>query len=33
MAIGFVRQWIYLGKSHILLRELKGLYGMSSDAM
>ena len=33
MVIGFVRQWIYLGKSHILLRELKGLFGMSSDAM
>ena len=33
MVIGFVRQWIYLGKSHVLLRELKGLFGMSSDAM
>lgn len=33
MMIGFVRQWIYLGKSHVLLRELKGLFGMSSDAM
>jgi hypothetical protein len=33
MGIGFYRQWIYLGKSHILLRELKGLFGMSSDAM
>jgi len=33
MAIGFYRQWIYLGKSHILLRELKGLFGMSSDSM
>ena len=33
MAIGFYRQWVYLGKSHILLRELKGLFGMSSDSM
>lgn len=33
MGIGFFRQWIYLGKSHILLRELKGLFGMSSDSM
>ena len=33
MLIGFVRQWIYLGKSHILLREMKGLFGMSSDQM
>jgi len=33
MLIGFVRQWYYLGKSHKLLRELKGLFGMSSDAM
>ncbi len=33
MAIGFYRQWAYLGKSHILLRELKGLFGMSSDSM
>jgi ABC-type multidrug transport system fused ATPase/permease subunit len=33
MAIGFVRQWYYLGKSHILLGELKALFGMSRDAM
>ena len=33
MLIGFVRQWIYLGKSHILLRDMKGLFGMSRDAM
>lgn len=33
MFIGFVRQWIYLGKSHVLLREMKGLFGMSNDAM
>lgn len=33
MLIGFVRQWIYLGKSHVLLRELKSTFGMSDDAM
>lgn len=33
MIIGFVRQWIYLGKSHKLLRELKTLFGMSSNSM
>lgn len=33
MLIGFVRQWIYLGKSHLLLRDMKGLFGMSSDRM
>lgn len=33
MFIGFYRQWIYLGKSHILLRELKSLFGISSDSM
>ena len=33
MMIGFVRQWYYLGKSHILLGEMKGLFGMSRDAM
>ena len=33
MAIGFVRQWHYLGKSHDLLGELKALFGMSRDAM
>jgi hypothetical protein len=33
MAIGFVRQWHYLGKSHILLGEIKGLFGISRDAM
>ena len=33
MMIGFVRQWYYLKKSHLLLRELKTLFGMSSDAM
>jgi hypothetical protein len=33
MGIGFLRQWIYLGKSHILLGEIKALFGMSRDAM
>jgi len=33
MLIGFVRQWHYLGKSHILLGEMKALFGMSRDAM
>jgi ABC-type multidrug transport system fused ATPase/permease subunit len=31
--IGFVRQWYYLKKSHLLLRELKELFGMSNDSM
>ncbi|HXH31601.1 MAG TPA: hypothetical protein VNJ01_12375 [Bacteriovoracaceae bacterium] len=33
MLIGFVRQWYYLGKSHVLLGEMKGLFGISRDAM
>lgn len=33
MLIGIVRQWYYLGKSHKLLGELKGLFGISRDAM
>lgn len=33
MLIGFVRQWIYLGKSHKLLGEMKALFGISRDAM
>lgn len=33
MLIGFVRQWFYLGKSHKLLGEIKGLFGISRDAM
>ena len=33
MLIGFWRQWYYLGKSHILLGEMKSLFGMSRDAM
>ncbi len=33
MIIGFVRQWHYLGKSHVLLGEMKALFGMSRDAM
>lgn len=33
MLIGFVRQWHYLGKSHVLLGEMKSLFGISRDAM
>lgn len=33
MMIGFFRQWYYLGKSHLLLRKLKGLYMMSDAQM
>ena len=33
MFIGFFRQWHYLGKSHILLRKLKGLYMMNDNQM
>jgi hypothetical protein len=33
MLIGFVRQWFYLGKTHRLLRDMKTLFGMSSNAM
>jgi hypothetical protein len=33
MIIGFGRQWHYLKKSHLLLRELKTLFGLSSDSM
>lgn len=33
MLIGFVRQWYYLGKNHKLLRDIKGLFGISRDAM
>lgn len=33
MTIGFFRQWYYLGKSHVLLRKLKKLYGMADAQM
>lgn len=33
MLIGFTKQWFYLGKTHRLLREMKGLFGMSDDMM
>lgn len=33
MMIGFFRQWYYLGKSHLLLRKLKKLYGISDSQM
>ncbi len=33
MFIGLYRQWIHLGKSHKLLRELKTTFGLSDDSM
>lgn len=33
MTIGFFRQWYYLGKSHVLLRKLKTLYGIADAQM
>jgi len=33
MMIGFVRQWYYLGKMHLLLRKIKTLYAIPDDAM
>ena len=33
MSIGFFRQWFYLGKSHLLLRKVKGLYGLADAQM
>lgn len=33
MAIGFFRQWHYLGKNHLLLRKLKSQFGMNDHAM
>lgn len=33
MFIGFVRQWYYLGKTHILLRKLKALFSLPDNAM
>lgn len=31
--IGFFRQWFYLGKTHVLLRKIKGLYEIPDDSM
>lgn len=31
--IGFFRQWYYLGKTHRLLRELKGLFSIPDGSM
>lgn len=31
--IGFVRQWYYLGKTHILLRRIKGLFSIPDGQM
>lgn len=33
MTIGFFRQWYYLGKAHLLLRKLKGLYEIPDGQM
>jgi hypothetical protein len=32
-AIGFFKQWIYLGKAHKQLRELKDIFNLSDHAM
>lgn len=31
--IGFYKQWIYLGKAHLVLREVKYLFMISDDSM
>lgn len=33
MGIGFFRQWFYLGKSHTLLRKVKGLFEIPDGQM
>lgn len=33
MVIGCVRQWHFLGKNHLLLRKLKGLFGIPDGSM
>jgi hypothetical protein len=33
MTIGFFRQWWFLGKTHILLRKVKGLFSLHDHAM
>lgn len=33
MLIGFFRQWYYLGKTHILLRKVKGLFEIPDGQM
>ena len=33
MLIGFVRQWYYLGKIHVLLRKIKALYAIPDAQM
>ncbi|EQC43390.1 hypothetical protein [Bacteriovorax sp. Seq25_V] len=33
LLIGFVRQWWYLGKAHILLRKVKGLFEIPDGQM
>ena len=32
-AIGFFRQWHYLGRVHLLLRKIKSLYGLPDHQM
>ncbi len=32
-AIGFVRQWVYLGKAHIHLRRIKALFMIDDNSM
>jgi len=31
--IGFVRQWVYLGKAHLHLRKIKGLFMIDDNSM
>ena len=33
MLIGFVRQWYYLGRGHLLLRKIKGLFQIPEGSM
>ncbi len=33
VSIGFVRQWVFLGKAHTHLRKIKALYMISDDTM
>ncbi len=33
MFIGFFRQWWFLGKAHILLRKVKGLFDIPDGSM
>jgi hypothetical protein len=33
LLIGFYKQWIYLGKSHVLLRKIKALFSIPDGSM